>query len=373
MTYAILSYLLYPFIWLASRAFSRPDGPVLVVQTAKIGDMICSTPVFREIKLAFPDRKLAVMADPLTAPLLKHNHRVDEIIEFDSSRHRGLLGRLAFASILRKKRFYTAVILLPNSANLFIPFWALIPKRVSVYPDYCGSTLKALLRLATDVEPHLNGRMALETYLESLKFIGIETYSLRKEAYSLPQSEKKAADFLGKGRYVGIVLGTGNALKDWGREGFEELTGLILRDTPFDVVFLGAPTDRAKGEAIAAALREDKRIRNSCGSFGLSELPALIKKLMVVIGVDTGLIYMADALDVPVIDIAGPCSMSDQRPVGDKALVVQSKGLECVPCSFTFKAPYRCRFGHRECVTGITAEDVMGRLLEMPGIRQERS
>jgi ADP-heptose:LPS heptosyltransferase len=110
--------------------------------------------------------------------------------------------------------------------------------------------------------------------------------------------------------------------------------------------------------ALLMALYGKGRVLNACGSFSIAEAPALMKKLSLAIGVDTGLIYMADALGVPVIDIAGPCNMKNQRPMGKNSFIVQKKDMVCVPCSHTFKTPYKCRYNHRKCVTGITVDEV---------------
>ena len=53
---------------------------VVVFQTAKIGDMIATSPVFREIKKALPGVRLAVVAEPVAAPLLEYNPHIDEFI-----------------------------------------------------------------------------------------------------------------------------------------------------------------------------------------------------------------------------------------------------------------------------------------------------
>ena len=80
MIYAILSFVLHPFIWLASRLVSKPKRlSVLVFQTAKIGDMVCTTPVFREIK-GVSRLSFGVVATETTAPLIQNNPHVDEII-----------------------------------------------------------------------------------------------------------------------------------------------------------------------------------------------------------------------------------------------------------------------------------------------------
>ncbi|MEK7773278.1 MAG: hypothetical protein AAB307_02935, partial [Deltaproteobacteria bacterium] len=96
MLYVILAYISYPLVYLASRFSRRGMDSILVFQTAKIGDMICTTPVFREIKRAHPMIRLGVVADPVTAPLLRFNPHIDEIIEFKKEWKHGMAGKLAF-------------------------------------------------------------------------------------------------------------------------------------------------------------------------------------------------------------------------------------------------------------------------------------
>ncbi len=323
--------------------------------------MLCTTPVFREIKNAYPSSRLSVVADPASVPVIRHNPYVDEIIPFDRKRHKGLLGKLRLAKEIRKRRFGSALILMPNATNILAPFWAMIPKRVAVQPDYLGGTLKRLLRLSTHIEYHIYPRTALETYLKSLRHLGIGVSSLNKEVYASPDAEAKAAPYAAMmegSRFVGIALGTGNAMKDWGKGNFMRLSARIINETHYGVIFLGSEKERPTGDALRASLHSDKRVINLCGLLRLEDAPAVIKHLGLVIAVDTGLIYMADALNIPVVDIAGPCNMSDQRPMGAKAFIIQKKDMSCIPCSHTFSVPYECWHKHRRCITEITVDEV---------------
>ncbi|MBI1912994.1 MAG: glycosyltransferase family 9 protein [Deltaproteobacteria bacterium] len=366
MIYAILAYLTYPFVFFASRFRKRRDGSILVFQTAKIGDMICTTPVFREIKKAYPKSRLGVVIDPVAFPVIEHNPYIDEIIILDGKAKKGLKGKRAFAKQISEKGYSTALILMPNVTNIMAAYWAGIPKRIAVYPDYSGRTLKKLMKLNTHVEYHLNPRMSMETFLRSLKHLGIDKYELQKEVYQSSEAEAKvAAVFKRSGPCIGLVLGTGNELKDWGKNNFLTLAGKILENTEATIVLLGSEKDRQTGEELATFVGNSKRVVNYCGLFSLTELPALMRKLSLVIGVDTGLIYMADSLDVPVIDIAGPCDMNDQRPIGKQSQIVQEKGYSCIPCSHTFSTPYKCRFGHKNCVTEITPDTVLKSVLKI--------
>lgn len=376
MIYAILAYLSYPLVFFISRFIARTErGSVLVFQTAKIGDMICTTPVFREIKRALPEARLGVVADPVTIDLLRHNPYVDEIIEFDRKVYRGLAGKLRLSAMIYARRYSTALILLPNSANVLVAFWSMIPKRIVVYPDFVGMTLRLLISLSTRIEAHIPPRQSLETYLYSLHHLGITVghsgFNTDKEVYAAPGAERKALEHLkGDGQFTGLVIGTGNALKDWGGEKHRSLARMIIDSTDSTVVLLGTSKERHIGEEVANYIGDAERLINLCGVFTLAELPAVVSRLSVIIGVDTGLVYMADALGVPVIDIAGPSDMSDQRPTGKKSLIIQKHGLECLPCSHTFRTPYKCANVHRRCVEEITPEEVFGAFTEL--IQQRR-
>lgn len=364
MLYVLLAYITYPFVSILSR-FVKGDDSIVVFQTAKIGDMICTTPVFREIKVRYPDARLGVVVEPLTRPLLCYNPYVDEIIEIGEEHRRGLTGKVRLARLLRRKGYSKAIILMPNTANILSALWAMIPVRIVIQPDRMGSTLRALIRLNTHTEPHVHGRMAMETYLSSLRFIGVREWSMKKEVYASPEGEKGAEAVL-KGRCpcIGLVVGTGNPLKDWGGDRFLGLIERLLSETGVMVVLLGSERDNAQARYLLERLGSPQRVLNLCGRFDLAEAPAVIKRLSLVVGVDTGLIYMADALSIPLIDIAGPSDMDDQRPIGERSSIIQKRELSCVPCSHTFFTPYECREGHRRCVEDVTVDEVFEAIVE---------
>jgi len=370
LLYVILAYISYPFVYIATRlSAGRRNDSVLVFQTAKIGDMICTTPVFREIKKARPGVRLGVVADPVTLPLLKYNPYVDEIIPFVREERKGFFGKLTFAYRLYKKGYSTALILLPNTANILAAFWSLTPRRVCVYPDFIGPTLKEVLNLCTDFEYHITPKMAMETYLSSLRRLGITSGRLDKEVYVSPDAEEKYGKLFPAfgARNIGLVISAGNPFKEWGKANFLALARRILDETGAGIVLFGYERDRIVGMELSQTVNPNKKVINLCGAITLEELPSVIKRLDLVIGVDTGLIYMADALGVPVVDIAGPCNMFDQRPLGKSSQIIQRIDLDCIPCSHTFRSPYECKFGDKRCITAISPDEVFKAVLK--GIR----
>ncbi len=371
MLYFLLSLLVSPLVY-ALMAAHKGKGiqRILVIQTAKIGDLVCTTPVFREIRHKYPQGYIAAAVNPAAAGVIENNPYIDEIIPIVSEDYKGLAGKIKLAAAFRAGRFDAALILLPNLPNTLVSFWGLIPLRISICPENAGLTFKLCSIFNSHLEKHKPGELVSQTYLRALGFLEIEATDNLPEVFASPKAEQVVADFCqsqgiknnlplfgARGKpLVGISVTCGNKLKEWGREKFAGLADLILERYPAQIIFIGAEADKQAAAEILA-LMKGKAI-NSCGRFSLGQLPALLKKLKFFIGVDTGIAYMAAASGTPVINIAGPCNMQDQRPQGAKCDIIQ-KELPCVPCSHTFSVPTQCKLGNRECLESISINEVM--------------
>lgn len=360
MLYVLLTYLLSPVLYSLLLFLRRGNvRKILVIQTAKIGDLICSTPVFREIKKKYPDSHLAVMANPITKELLKHNPYVNEIIAVKNTDYRGFSGKIKLSRLICRGRYDIALCLNPNVPFAVAMFWGLVPTRISVMPNFVGITFRLLSPFFTHLEKHIGGKMVIETYMQMLKAIGIESNNLFREVYKSDGADSKANEIL-KGidkPLIGIAITSGNKLKELGVEKTAKLINIMLDNLDVYVALIGSAQDRGTAHEVLNSITKKDRVSDTTGMLSLNELPALIERLSLFIGVDTGITYMADALSIPLIDIAGPSDMSDQRPIGSDVIIIQNK-IPCVPCSHAFMAPYDCKMNNRECIESISAEEI---------------
>lgn len=365
MIYVLITYLFYPFLRLITslnrkHAFRK----ILVIQTAKIGDMICSTPVFREIKKKYPGASLAVMASPATVELLKYNPYVDNVITLDTKGIKGISGKLKLIKLLRKGKYDVSLLLNPNIPFTIAPVWSLIPLRIAIMPNYCGLTLKTAFGLNTNFVRHKSQRLVLETYMDMLKEIGIKTENISKEVYKSPGADEKVKAFLSKSQdiknspKIGIAVSSGNKLKELDKNTIAALANQLISNLNTGVVLIGSGADKNIAREILKMSENKNSIMDSTGVFSLNELPALIKQLSMFIGVDSGITYMADTMSVPLINIAGPSDMSDQRPLGKNSIIIQ-KDISCVPCSHVYRAPYSCKRGDRICITSVSVSEIL--------------
>lgn len=357
------TYLLSPFFYgliFVKRKKNKPKK-ILVIQTAKIGDLVCSTPVFREIKNRYPDSYLSVLVIPRVEGILINNPRIDEIILLDRKKYPGIMGILKLIGEIKKKNFDWSFNLLPGILNNLIPFWAGIPNRVITTSKYTTKGAK-ILSIFNDYKlEYKRHTLALRHYLNLLKFIGIKKFSEKKEVFLKKEDKEKALQFL-KGHklnsedfLIGISVTAGNVFKEWSLDKFAQLADRLVKELGAEIIFMGASSDKMSISQVQSKMTQ-KSI-DASQSFSLAEVPVLFECLKMFIGVDTGSLYMANAMEVPVVDIAGPIDIYEQPPLGDKCEIVQKK-MACVPCSFIISPARFCKQGHSRCINEISVNNV---------------
>ncbi len=375
MLYLLISLLIYPLIYLAAllRRKKVPNA-VLVIQTAKIGDMVCSTAVLRVLRLRFPSARIAVLADPGTCGILESNTNVDEIIPVTARELRGFGAKVRLADRLRSEKFNLSVTLMPNLANTMIPLWALIPRRLSVGPDNAGITFRLASLFNSKTIWHSRKRSITETYAELIeKGLGIahNTDSTRLEVPVTGEAMEKSGALLekagavveGKEKDILIAMAPAarNKLKEVSPALYAEVGDALINKFKARIVLIGGPADNELVERVSHKMKGEGI--NMSGKFSLSELPALLARMDLFISVDSGPVYMAIAMGLPTINMAGPCAM-EERPLGTRNIIIQ-QDLPCSPCSYTFKTATTCAKGSRECVTGLGAGDVIAAAIKL--------
>lgn len=363
MIWLLLTWLAAPFLWWrASRLCSQRHRRILVIQTAKIGDFVATTPVFRALRERLPGTHIVALLHPVNVALARHLDSIDHIVELPRNGFKGWQGKRWLLDQLAEG--YDGVLVLsPNLSNLLVPFWAGIPKRVSVLADRRQGSARLAWPFLTHGEPHRDGQMFRETTLRALAGLGVDVdaslLALPNEVRGAVSGQARLAELSPQllQPVVGFGLGAGNRMKALGTEQVEALARQIVGQTSATLVLIGTEADRVAAETLCASLPPGRAV-DTTGLWELDELPVLLGTLDCFVGVDSGATYIADAIGVPVIDFMGPADADDQRPVGRRALVILSNE-PCAPCSHTFDAPYRCRLGTRACIVGFPIEEIV--------------
>ncbi|GLS05992.1 glycosyl transferase family 9 [Chitiniphilus shinanonensis] len=358
----LVTWLCRPLLWLAQRREPAAPRRILLVQTAKIGDMICTLPVIDALARRFPDAALTVMHHPVNRALLKHDPRVTARWEADSSAWRGLGAKLRLARRLRAARYDWIVIASPNLPWLLLPLWAGIPRRIAVTANH-GRSVQRAEPLLTDALRHQGERLIVDEWAELLARLDVPV-ARDKPLYAAPDADA-AVDALGlpAGSLIGIGVSAANKLKELGEDKVAALVGELLARSDAHVLLVGGPDDRALAARILGR-QPSPRVIDTTGRLALDRLPVLLARLAAYVSVDSGIIYLADALGVPVVSVVGPTDPREQRPLDPRSRFIVER-LPCYPCSTVFRTASTCRVGTRACIGNVTATRIADEVITL--------
>lgn len=360
-----LTYLLAPFFYffIFLRKKKNNTDKILIVSPAKIGDLVCITPVFREIKKKFPSCQMTVITVSDSQGLLKNNPHIDEIISITD--YSTITKKLKLIKKLRKSRYDWCVITSP--VNVFINiigFWSLIPKRSITFYKALGEMHYLTVIFNNYCLEYKKHTLALRHFLNLLKFMGIKEYSEKREIFITPKEEKKAEVFLQKHNLnendllVGVSVTAGIKLLEWMPDRWAKLSDRLIDELQAKIIFTGALGDENAIKNIQNMMK-NKSV-NSAGFFALDEVPALMKKMKLFVSVESGGIFIADAMETPAVVIVGLSDINmKEQPLSGKRHQMIQKNLPCRPCSFVFLGERVCKEGHVKCLKDVTVEEVL--------------
>lgn len=328
---------------------------ILVLQTAFIGDVIMSTPIFRALKSIYPDSQIDALTTPISKALLESNPFVDNVHTFNKSSGIFKKIRSLFSLILqlRKEKYDIAVSIQHSLTSSFIMLASSIRRRIG----------NQRMKFVTDNATITKGLHNRERVLCLLKPLTIEIYSAETELFPSSNDILKADELLGKldksTKIIAIAPGSVRITKKWLPEYFAELTDLLCLKG-FSVVFIGASNERELCESI---IKESGRseILNIAGETSLMESAALIHKADLLICNDSSPLHIANAVKTPVFAIFGPTVKSfGCYPYRENDLLIETD-LECRPCSK--HGGDLCPLGHHKCMKDISPYSIYQKVL----------
>jgi ADP-heptose:LPS heptosyltransferase len=96
----------------------NPDCKILVIRRDNIGDLICTTPLIRALRLRYPQARIDALVNSYNQPVLVGNPDIDHLYAYKKAKHReageSVLGvywqRLKLMVALRRTRYDVAIL-----------------------------------------------------------------------------------------------------------------------------------------------------------------------------------------------------------------------------------------------------------------------
>ena len=309
----------------------KSSKKVLILKYDRIGDMIVTTPIFRELKQAYPDISISVLASDENKSVIKYNPFIDKIY---TNYKNNLLIDLKKLLFLRMQKF-DVCIELEHSVIPHALFRLKIinPKKIiSIYKDgrygVKGSELK-IYDFLTKKEPDKHFG---EIWLNTLSFFGIKNPSNKYDIF-LSNTEKTRAKAFSKSIKskikIGINLEGSYKEKKIQPEDLQKICISFKENFPdITIVILSHPNKREVTKQMIIKMDLESVIM-SYETKNILDVAALINELDFIISPDTSIVHIASAFNKPILSIHenNQLSYRQWKPVSmiSKTVFSQSK------------------------------------------------
>jgi heptosyltransferase I len=133
--------------------------------------------------------------------------------------------------------------------------------------------------------------------------------------------------------------GERSELKEWAAENWVAIAR-HLSERGLSIVLTGGPGDRPRNDQLHK-LMDGIDVLNLAGN-PMHALPSLLRQSEIVVSVNTGLMHLAAAMDVPTVGLHGPTSALRWGPKGTRSIAVVSAEPASQYLSLGFEYPASC-------------------------------
>ena len=320
---------------------------ILLIKLRYLGDVVLSTPILPLLHKQFPEAKLTFLVNPGTAGVLQDNPYLNEVWVLP---RKPWWRQLGFIRCVRNAKFDTVIDLTDGDRSAFLSWVTGAPVRLGYNRDRRWRG-----KFYSQVLPSAYGSMHMVDYhQQAIAGLGINESVGKPEVYihsEVRQQDKdEFGDFSANGQSFVLIHPTARyVFKAWPLERFaavaDWLSGKGIR-----VALIGSQREFLVGQQIMN-LTKHKPV-NLMGRTRLSQLTALMKRSLLLIGNDGGPMHIAAAVGCPVLGLFGPTDPAVWGPRGSNVKVIY-KGLDCRECFYP-----GCYRGEESCMRQISIEEV---------------
>lgn len=327
---------------------------ILVVKLDHIGDVLLSTPIFSNLRQAYPNTELHALCGKWSRVILENHPCVDEVFEYNSPafcRSENPTPRKQAHQLIHQLRQQKYDLLIELRGDWRIIWFSVLratPRRI------CRASLQIANKLGFQ---KFSSTHDASRNLDVLKQFGIPT-PIRNSSFSIStEHEQWATTFLAEHEIkierplISIHPGSPINIKRWKPERFAELSDWLITNIHAQILFVGVPDEIPIVSQIQELMVRESI--NIAGETTVPQLASILQKSSLFIGNDSGPMHLAASVGISTIGLYGPGDPKRFGPVGMMCYTIQKKN-DCPPCKGDI-----CRFGEEGCMAKIQVKDVI--------------
>ncbi|MGB5850092.1 MAG: glycosyltransferase family 9 protein [Ignavibacteriaceae bacterium] len=328
---------------------------LLITRIDRIGDVVLSTPIPREVKRKYPNSFVAVLVRDYTKDIYKNNRYVDEIIVYNKDENDFTFWQMV--KKLRNYKFNYAFMLLPDERLNWLLFFSSIKNRIGV-----GHKLYQILSFTKYINrrKYIPLRHEADYCLDMIRKIGIEPQSINPNIYLSNDEKEKVSEIKkilssNKKTIIGINSTSGNSAPNLQPEVYKKVINKLLEFDNIKVVVTDYnPPDELLNINGVDYINQGKPLRGSILNFAAIDI---------LISSSTGPMHIAAALKTKTISLFCPltaCSPKLWGPLGNISEIILPQESYC--STVCPGDPKECDFAGNG---GINAELVVNKVLNL--------
>lgn len=325
----------------------------LIARIDRIGDVVLSTPLPREIKKKYPDSFVAVLVKNYTKDIYLNNPYVDLIITYDDEKG-NLKPFFTLRKELKEQKFSYALILLANERLNYLLFVSGIPVRIGV-----GHKFYQFLTFTKYVNRKKYNPLRHEAdyCLDMIRKIGIDADDYTPEIFLTDKEKNDAQVFRNQSinkqqRLIGINVTSGNSAPNLPISEYKRLLQLLTKKSDYKVALIDNKIPDAV-DNIEEVIYPNRNNELRKSIINLSALDLVISS-------STGPMHLAAALKVPTLSLFCPltaCSPKLWGPLGNiSEIILPTKTYCATQCPID---PKKCDYSKDG---GLKAEEIEERI-----------
>lgn len=264
---------------------------ILIIKNDKIGDMVLSTNIFRELKKAIPYAQITAVVSNSNKPIIEKNKHVDKIfvLNYPPKNFKDIIKYYKFSGILKKENFDLGIDLRGSIFNIF--FFLTLAKVKYKIGFYNRKFSKVLLDYAYQ-KNRKDKHVTFQRIDLMNKALKLNAKNYWPEIATDKEDEKTAQSFLKKHRlkeYICILPDASIEERQWPLKNWDKVIKYINKKYPkYKILLLG--TDKKKR---AYLIERNASLVFPENPFNLRILYIVLKKSQLVLAQDGGPMHLA--------------------------------------------------------------------------------
>lgn len=311
-----------------------PASPrILLIQIRRFGDVVLTTPLLEDLHDAMPGARVDFLVGAAAAPLLAAHPGIAELLVLDKKRPVRMWREI------RARRYDWIIDVQSNPRTAMLT-------RLSGAPVRVGWDVRGWGWVYTHSQSRHLRDYVVRNRQRLLELIGVPVVERHARLHLTDEERRRGeADFAAHGveasaPRVGMLLTSGDPVKNWPPERFAEVAEALAREGVVPILFTtredGDLSDRfASRSPDAVIVREP--------SLEIRRFMGMLAACDVFVSADTGPAHMATALGVPRVTVHGPSDPFLWTPPLPSVAVVRPEVEDCPGCrKGTWRAPHTC-------------------------------